>query len=84
MTNKLKNTNKKNKKKCCLSKKKITVKNLPKKPRRGGIPANDKNTNTVHTKIYEFTFKPFNSFNVLKNLISCKKKIKNIFVNKIK
>lgn len=63
-----------------MFKKNNAVRNLPKKPNNGGIPAKDKKTNTVQTKTYWLEFKFFNSFKVLKYLISCKKKTKKIFI----
>jgi hypothetical protein len=64
-----------------LEKKYIKVRNLPKKPTNGGIPANDKKRITTYMYINGKLPKNFNSFKVLKYLISKIKKIKNKFIN---
>ena len=73
----------KNKKinKLLLEKKYIKVKNLPKKPINGGIPAKDKKSITTYKYKNGKLPKNFNSFRVLKYLISKIKKIKNKFIN---
>jgi hypothetical protein len=59
----------------------MKIKNLPMKPSRGGVPANDKNNNTKYiVKNEEFPIN-FNSFKVLIYFKSNKNNSKNILVN---
>lgn len=81
MENKFKNRNKNKIKKLDLNKKNITIKNFPKKPSIGGIPAKDKKIIIINIVKNGILKKPFNSFKVLKYLKSNKKKIKNIVIN---
>jgi hypothetical protein len=71
----------KNINKLLLEKKYINVKNLPIKPIKGGIPANDKNSITTYKYKKGKLPKNFNSFKVLKYFISKIKKIKNRLIN---
>jgi hypothetical protein len=66
----------------CLENKYINTKNLPIKPKRGGIPANDNNKKTKKTVTSGKFQKNFNSFKVFIYCISKRKNIKKIFINK--
>jgi hypothetical protein len=55
----------------------IKIKNLLKKPAKGGIPANDKNVNIIKVVIICKLYVNFNSFKDFNHFVSNKKKIKN-------
>lgn len=53
----------------------IKIKNLLKKPAKGGIPAKDKNVKITKVVIICKLYVNFNSFNDFNHLVSNKKKI---------
>ena len=57
----------------------INIKNLPKKPDKGGTPANDKKLKTIKVVIICKLYINFNSFRVFSHLVSNKKKMKKTF-----
>lgn len=61
----------------------IKIKNLPKKPDKGGTPANDKKLKTIKVVIICKLWVNFKSLSDFNHLVSNKKKIKNTFNIKI-
>jgi hypothetical protein len=59
------------------------IKNLDKKPNRGGIPANDKNNTTIVVLIKPVERKNLYSFKVLNTRKSNKKKMEKKKANKV-
>ena len=53
----------------------MKIKNLLKKPAKGGIPANDKNVNIINVVTICKLYVNFNSFKDFNHLVSNKKKI---------
>lgn len=59
----------------------MKIKNLLKKPAKGGIPANDKSDIITNMEIICKLLINFNSFKVFNHLVSNKKKIRKVFNN---